>query len=484
MASPLCIFELPDPDKAPGYRDSLASRSHFEVEDFGERLVAVKPAEGAGGTAQHFAVHLLADAQADLANDDTWEPLRRFPPRRRGVEDPAAYRKAMIDRANEILQRNPDRAEAQVTAFALQAFGAAEAGDLEELLAAQLPYLFEGFPHGQLLYVTVADALLARLAFGRAQFAFQMTPDMPVGPDMDQLKALEEMTLMRGVDSTAVMNIPLLVFSPAVLGFVIPALPHSLVFCFGDGLDLRRPHPHSLPSIYRPKVFNDPLGIDRLELLRGLDAGDGPVLLEWWIERLNRLYSHATDPTRWTDDEMRHDPSAQAAWLITLERLIGDTNSLLSEPQATELDRAQIAFDLLDKAEGLLGYERNRTGKGFEALLRRRACLRRLNDAFASMPGDTGERLARDAETLFAGMYDEVRENTVSFRRTQGGAKIARDDATNLQSIDDETLVSTLMRAIRNSSHGLLDILRTSNDRFLLAANSCGVRPNSRRSPH
>ena len=31
------------------------------------------------------------------------------------------------------------------------------------------------------------------------------------------------------------------------------------------------------------------------------------------------------------------------------------------------------------------------------------------------------------------------------------------------------------MRAVRNSSHGLLDILRTSDDRFLLAANTGGI---------
>jgi hypothetical protein len=31
------------------------------------------------------------------------------------------------------------------------------------------------------------------------------------------------------------------------------------------------------------------------------------------------------------------------------------------------------------------------------------------------------------------------------------------------------------MRAVRNSSHGLLDILHTHDDRFLLAANTGGV---------
>ena len=38
---------------------------------------------------------------------------------------------------------------------------------------------------------------------------------------------------------------------------------------------------------------------------------------------------------------------------------MGDALSLLAEPQATELDRIQVAFDLLDKAESLLGYGRH-----------------------------------------------------------------------------------------------------------------------------
>jgi hypothetical protein len=34
-----------------------------------------------------------------------------------------------------------------------------------------------------------------------------------------------------------------------------------------------------------------------------------------------------------------------------LRRVIGDMISLLAEPQATDLDRAQMAFDLLDLAQ-------------------------------------------------------------------------------------------------------------------------------------
>jgi hypothetical protein len=52
---------------------------------------------------------------------------------------------------------------------------------------------------------------------------------------------------------------------------------------------------------------------------------------------------------------------------------------------------------------------------------------------------------------------------------------VARKDAAMIEAIDNDRLVSNLCRAVRNSSHGLLDILRDSPDRFLLAANTGGI---------
>ena len=258
---------------------------------------------------------------------------------------------------------------------------------------SNLPALFDQFPDGELWYVTVEELLLTRLAFARSQLAFGLTPDMPIGPEMEQLRALSDLTLTKGIDLTAVLKGAVLALSPATLGLVIPTLPHALVFCFGEGVDLRRPYPASFASLFRPGVLGDPEGLDRSALLEGGKPGDGPSLLTWWVGRLNVLYAQIADPTRFTDADGYHDPAAQSAWMITVERLLGDALSLLAEPQATDLDRVQIAFDLLDKAEALLGYERDRTGKGFEALLRRRGCLARLREAFAAMPGDLGTRL-------------------------------------------------------------------------------------------
>jgi hypothetical protein len=472
----IAIINLPDPQKAPAYLESLAVRSRFKVDDFGSGTVGICPVEGPGALSTYFKAAKLCDAATDLGEGRTWEPLQRDPPRRREDVDGETYREEMLSRGKEITEANPGAA-AEWVAFALAAFGAAEAGDLPELLRTNLPVLFDQFPDGELWYVTTSDVLLARLAFARAELAFTLTPDMPIGPDMEALRAFSDLSVLQGIDVAAALKIALVALSPAALGMLIPALPHAFVFCFGTGVDLTRPYPIFLASLYRPSVLDSPEGLARSELIADLSNDDGPEVLAWWVERLNRIYSHAADPTRFTTGQGFHDATAQTAWMITFERMLGDANSLLSEPQATGLDRVQIAFDLLDKAESLLGFGKKESGKGFAALLRRGQCLPRLREAFGTLPAGLGGRLGDESERLFDGLYEAVRENTTAYRLTEKGAKVARKDAATIEAIDNDRLVSSLCRAVRNSSHGLLDILRDSPDRYLLATNTGGIPP-------
>ncbi len=471
MPDAIALVRLPDAAAAPGYRDSLTGMSHFAVSDLGAGIVGVAPSEGAGATSEHFGLYKICDARSDLDDPSTWNALREHPPRRSTSEDPVAFRNRMIKLGEDVRERRPG-VEGEMVAFRLAAMGAAQTGELPELLAGNLPALLDQFPDGSLWQVTVADVLLARLAFGRAQFAFQLTPDIPLGPEMEGLRACSGLGLGAGVDFASVMTVPLLALSPAVLGFLVPAMPHQLVFCFGQGVELRRINPISFAAMYRPGVLDDPKGLGERPALDALDSQDGPSLLDWWVAQLNRLYSHATDPTRFTGEDGYHDAAAQMAWMITLERLLGDTLSLLAEPQASDLHRVQTAFDLLDKAESLLGYGRKDSGNGFEALLRRERTVRRLRDAYSSAPPALAERLGDEAQRLFDELYREVRANTLGFRLRERGADIASGDATAVRPIDDETLVATVARAVRNSSHGLLEILHEDDDRFLLAANT------------
>jgi hypothetical protein len=72
-------------------------------------------------------------------------------------------------------------------------------------------------------------------------------------------------------------------------------------------------------------------------------------------------------------------------------------------------------------------------------------------------------------------LYSQVRANTLEVRLRERGANIASGEADALYALDDDTLVATMCRAVRNSSHGILDVLRNHNDRFLLATNTGGI---------
>jgi hypothetical protein len=474
-SDPLAMVRMPDLQRAPAYRTGLAELSHFRVDDMGAGVVAVAPAEGAGAVAQHFRLIKVCDAGTDFDNPGVWAPIRDNPPRQRtDIGDPLAYRQQMVDRGQEIIKQRPSN-EAEIVAFALAALGAAEAGDLPDLLAANIPHLLKEFPSGSLWLVTVSDVLLSRLAFGRTQLALQLTPDMPMGPEMEQLRSFEELTLTRGIDFGEIIDLALLVFSPGVLGLRIPAMPHVLVFCFGTTVELRRSYPVSLASLYRPRVLSDPQGLDRSAIFKNQQPNDGEQLLEWWVTRLNAIYSHASDPTRFTDAEGFYGAAAQTAWTITVERLLGDALSLLAEPQATELDRVQVAFDLLDKAESLLGYGKQETSDGFEALLRRTKSVRRACEALSSLPEDLAKRLSDEIARLFDELRDEIRDNTLQHRLTSKGARVATTDVATVKAISDDDLISTLCRAVRNSSHGLLEVLRDHPHRFYLAINTGGI---------
>ena len=331
--------------------------------------------------------------------------------------------------------------------------GACEVGELRRLLQMQLPILFKQLPAASVLYVTADDVLLNRAAFGRTQSALELTPDMPAGPDLDLLPAFSAMSLTQGVNFSELMKLPLLALSPATMGVVFPALPHAIVVCFGSGAELRRPVPTSLASLFRPSVLADAEGLDRSAILAGAHLGVGDVLVSWWADRLNELLGFLCDPTRWMDAQGFYRAADQTAWLVTLERLIADATSLLAEPQASDLQRLQIAFDLLDKTAQAVGYPHKKAATGFEALLRHERCMPIIRGGLAKhLPADLAATLSTEAGRLFDELYDAMLKDALSYRRVGQGIKIAvGEDPAALTNLDQSSFVARTCRAVRNS---------------------------------
>ena len=350
------------------------------------------------------------------------------------------------------------------------------AGQLVEGLAG-VGTLFESFPKGSLWWVSVDELLLGRATVLRSQFARSLTPDLrPAASidDFERLAALEGLSLTSGIDFSAVHLPPLLAFSPGAAGIVLPAAPHALVLLYGGLEHLRRPWPHAVTALYEPRVLNDPRDLADVDLLQTFAPSNAEGLLTWWVARLNVLYSHGLDPTRFVDPmTAQHDAAAQTAFLLTVERLLTDGILLQGQPQAPNMERLHTAFDLLDKAETLLGYDD--FGKGFTALLRRKKAEPRLKEALARIPV-VGERFEDRTSRLYEAVYRSMLDNALTFRRTpKGGVRVASKEADQLEAMSPDDYVATLVRAVRNSAHGLLHSLTQGDQRFLLATNSCAI---------
>jgi hypothetical protein len=460
------VVNLPDPSVAPGYRDSLGSMSEFAVKDF-DGSVAVEPREGAGATRAWFTAVRLCDATSELS-DDTWEPLREHPPREHDVD----RRNTLLGHADKLAQAPQDDLPRQLRALRARVF--AHGPELPDFLQGQMPLLFPNLPGGSLWFVRTDEALLARFAFLRAQLALALTPDIPVRRDeFEGLRLLESHSLTHGTDFAGALEVPTLIFSPAVTGLVMSCPPHALVLFFGAGLELRQDVEESFNRLFTPRVLERHLTWTNPSFFQELPGDEVEQLLPWWVDRLNVLYSHAADPTRFATQLGAHDPSAQTAWHLTMERVLADVVLLLADPNAPDLVRSQLAFDLLDKCESLLGY--SQSGPGFKELLRRSKTVRRLNACWDTLPEELRRRYRTHTRAVFDSFYEDIRENTLGHRVTRRGVLVSRRQGERPAPMSMDEYASSMMRVIRNTAHGLARPLR--GDTSLLLATNGGSVP-------
>jgi hypothetical protein len=457
-------LRLPDPARAPVLRKSLEQAADFTVVDLDDHVVDVVPAEGAGVTRNFLRSHRLCDANTQIT-PQVWAPLADHP----GYAGNPASRQRLLQEAARLAQINSGPAMLQAIEAAVGGFTNDE---LPGWLEQQLPRLFQLFPEGSLWLVSADPVLLTRLMILGGTFVLDVTPDFPLDPNnVRGFDALDEHSLTRGVAYGKALDPALLAFSPGAIGYAFDRQPHALVLLFGFDAELRELPPRSLSSLYEPDVFENFRGDpwDDRDFRANLGAGDIESFFQWWVSRLNVFYSHAADPTRFVDENDNNQPAAQRAWFLTFERMLADATLVLAAPQLAALGRIAAAFDFLDKAEALLGYGREGSGSGFERLLRRSETTRRFEEAWdVSLPLRLRRRFQGHVEALFASVHDEIHAHAVDFRRTRTGVKVGRAQDERLITRPLEMYVPELVRATRNSSHGLLEAL-TGRERFLLA---------------
>jgi hypothetical protein len=361
----------------------------------------------------------------------------------------------------------------------------ADAESMPAVFQKELPHLFELYPQGSLWYIAVDLRLVRRLAFMRVRLQLTLTPDIQYDPDNpDRVQYFGMHTTTSGSNFGNSLDHVMLAFPPAALGFDIGVLPHAFAFLFGTFEDLRLHRPVGLSARFFPSI-SSPRGIPGVKVpVEGLDPAHLESLLGWWTTRLNVVYSYAADPTNFPGDPDVHDVAAQAAWFFTLERMMADAAVLLAAVDAPAILRMQAAFDLLDKADSLLTKSgRTADGTFFRRLLLRGEVLLRLDRAFDRLPVQLRPRFKQWARESYDRFYEDIKNTTMASRRQEDGVLVAhRDPARRVTQSWDE-YVARLMRAARNSSHGLRDMLRAPDPtkpdkpdpRLLLATNSGNV---------
>lgn len=243
---------------------------------------------------------------------------------------------------------------------------------------------------------------------------------------------------------------------PYMWGFPISRAQSTIVFGFGRAV---------------PSVTSTSKGMLQLLPATGQTGDPGrpqfaPVAtreaIDWWVLRLNQLFTYLTDPATFVDSAGLYAPHEQQHWILTVDQILRLTTSLQMSVRDPVGQRA-TAFTLLGSfSDRLLGSKVN---------LKKLFTLAYAREQFEfvkrSMPAPASEILlpaaqrALDAlEEVQAGFFIAHQRNarTVTIHHADGQAK-----TINLQDA-----AARLMVLHRNATHGYGG-LRTSEDKRIAA---------------
>ncbi len=355
---------------------------------------------------------------------------------------------------------------------------------LRPTLEPQLDALWASIPQLTMWLVTPEQAFVSRVRLSQLLFQFQHTPDLDLETLMaDERRSLLAQSLSNGISTADLVQPIFLTFSPAATGFAAPWLPHTIALDFGAAVHLRVKPPASLSAVYDPRVLSAPVDLDGREAwFNSIPKEKLATLFQWWISRLNLLYGIITDPTRFPGKRGEYDSSDNLAFRLTVERVLADLRIINASPQAPALTRLGATFDLLDKLEALLGYGPQSMsqfgkawgpGRGFAKLLDRRVTLPMMHRGFENMPSTLRSIFKDRAKLLFDAVYDEVADGVLRGRLDEDGVRYG---SVSIRKMPWDTYVGTLVRAVRNSSHGLLQAHKTEAE---VAATHTGALPDT-----
>lgn len=490
MGQPVAVA-LPPPDKAKGIRDGIRDRARWKLEEVVEGWGVVSPYEGVGTVYPYFKTTKLCDDTSTLT-DKTFEALAKNPAWSRDhiaartapdKEPTIDWPKALVEWGNNVAKvgrRGSDLVGVSAN------LGGLHPEKVPDYLLHQAPLFFKENPDSSLWFFEVDPLFTGRTTLLRVLLALDTMPDFIEANEADpggfRIQTLQEHSLTGGIANEALVEPLLLAIPPSSMGFAFSWMPHAIVFLLGHPTSLLEEHPPTLASLYVPRLHGAGAGFHWREsdFWDGVGPSDVQTLFQWWATRLNVIYSYTLDPTNFEKDKGLLDIRRQVVWFLTFERLLADALLIGSSPQSAALARAETAFDLLDKAESLLGYTQKNSGKGFERLLRRNEMIPRLDRVWDErLPVQLRSRFKSHTRHLYERIYENIKENAYPFRVADDGSGINVWSAKHSKLIKWtwDSYVPPLVRAVRNSAHGLMETFEKASEREIVVAHNGEMPP-------
>lgn len=177
-------------------------------------------------------------------------------------------------------------------------------------------------------------------------------------------------------------------------------------------------------------------------------AGVGPeqivAALRWWVERLDRLFGHLTDPVNFCDASGTYQPRRHFEVLLGVEQAFRHTGSLLAHDRDRNARRV-LLFSALDTLEGLgcIAFDRAVTVTSAQSVLT--TVLSDLGTADSILGGNAASGL------------DGLREVQQGFflpsRVTSSGVRVPGKNGQD-RLLTKEQAAAQWLRILRNATHG------------------------------
>lgn len=313
---------------------------------------------------------------------------------------------------------------------------------------------------GGVFLIQTGKRLQRRKAMIRVLHAAQAQPDRSFEDLNGEAQPLEEHS--PGSDSlhhhlyAPVVLLP----SPFIRGFtagrIIPEATesHALVALHAPGhtapLDQDVPTWSKVFESGLPTLRDLGLANSRWIMELNAPAGDLParLLVEWWTNQLNALFTEITDLGRYRDDDGVLDARNAYRELRTLDRIIGNCIRIQANTE-DHVGRVAAAFEFFDLLPNLLPRKFD-PKRIWAALGDPKSAAKTLNGAFADVPEPIKSVLTERVGKVTSKLRDETVQTVVPGRFVRGAVRVGHQRTP----INPNPYVAKILHQLRNTHHG------------------------------